>query len=243
MTDYFYTPPEFISDDTLEIVGEEFNHLIHVMRKKLGDRIRVVDGCGHAFDATIKEISRQVAVAFIAERYENHNEPTLDVTIAAGVLKNPSRFDFLVEKVTEIGVRGIIPITCERTIAHHARHERWQKLALAAMKQCGRSICPSVSEARAFADLMRGAGGRFDHMFVCHEGTEARKSLADSWNEVRKEAVDRGRVLIVVGPEGGFSDLEISLSLEAGSHIVSLGPRRLRTETAAIGATALVLHS
>jgi conserved hypothetical protein TIGR00046 len=96
--DYFYSPPEKISYEEVVIEGDEFSHLTHVMRKKSGDEIRVVDGLGKAYDVRITDVKKKTAHAVILRQMENHNEPGANVTIAAGILKNPSKYDYLVEK-------------------------------------------------------------------------------------------------------------------------------------------------
>lgn len=232
--DYFYASPENISRETVEIAGEEFTHLAHVMRKKEGDVIRVVDGRGTAYDVTLTTIKKKIAVGRIDASYQNHNEPELKVAIAIGILKNPSRFDFLVEKVTELGVCEIIPMTTGRTIPRRAKVDRWQKLALAAMKQCGRSFLPEVAELQPFSDVF-GKIRAYDVALVCHESAKVISALADVLHGNPKS------ILMLIGPEGGFSEEEFSSCVRAGCVAVSLGPRRLRTETAAIAAAALAL--
>src|SRR6266849_9110296 len=96
--DYFFAPPEKISNDVVVVDGAEFAHLVHVMRKKEGDVIRVVDGLGRAYDCRLGEMRKHMVRGTIYQTYENHNEPAIDVTLAVGILKNPSKFDFLVEK-------------------------------------------------------------------------------------------------------------------------------------------------
>ncbi len=142
--EYFYVPPSSISPPYLSIDGEEFLHLTHVMRKRPGDEIRVVDGKGHVYDVRIADIVRREARCEITAQRAMENEPAISVTLAAGIVKNGARFDFLVEKATEIGVHAIVPLTTERTIPHHGKTDRWQKLAVAAMKQSGRCVLPLI---------------------------------------------------------------------------------------------------
>lgn len=234
--DYFYTPPERILRDRLEITGDEFNHLVHVMRKTVGDDIRVVDGEGNAYDVTLTGVKKGTAVGTIKSSYRHHNEPEREVHLAAAVLKNPAKFDFLVEKVSEIGVLRIIPLVTERTIPHHAKGDRWQKLALAAMKQCGRSILPTVGELQTMADVLASVRS-YDVAMVCHESSDISQTITNLLQTTSK----RRSVLILIGPEGGFSAQEVEACITAGCSVVSLGPRRLRTETAAIVAAGLVL--
>lgn len=232
--DYFFCPPDKITKDSVLIDGEEFSHLVHVMRKRDGDTIRVVDGRGTAYEVILKELKKKQAAGKILAAYPNHNEPRVKLTLAAGILKNPSRFDFLVEKTTELGVCEIIPLKTERTIPAHAKTDRWQKLALAAMKQCGRGYLPHVRELTSLDDLLENSG-KYDLRLVGHEETEFTASLQSHF------AISHKTVLVLVGPEGGFSEQEIEMCLAKGCAVFSLGERRLRSETAAVAAASLIL--
>jgi len=231
--EYFYTPPHLISGGELAIEGDEFSHLTHVMRKRVHDRIRVVDGLGHAYEATIAEISRRKALCTVERSTTFEGEPARRVDLAAALLKNSSRFDVLVEKTTEIGVQRIVPLITERTIPRHARTDRWQKLALAAMKQSGRSVLPAVAEPAMFATFVAAVPKEHCRL-LAHEKTEK--------SPIRSMDIPPGTaVTICIGPEGGFTDAEVSAAVAAGFSPVSLGPRRLRTETAAIVALAALV--
>jgi 16S rRNA (uracil1498-N3)-methyltransferase len=162
------------------------------------------------------------------------NEANIDVTLAVAVLKNFSRFDFMVEKVTEVGVNTIIPLLTDRSIPRHAKVERWQKLALAAMKQSGRCVLPVVKDLTRLDDLIK-ASPESSLRLIAHE-----KANTVSLSEIAKPAKLRS-VILCIGPEGGFSDSEIELANRRGFVPVYLGARRLRTETAAIVATSFLL--
>jgi 16S rRNA (uracil1498-N3)-methyltransferase len=230
--DYFYTAPAQISGDIVEIDGDEFKHLAQVMRKKSGDTIRVVDGKGNAYDVVLEELNKKSAHGRVTAHYKNHNEDVYRVTLAVGLLKNPSKFDFLVEKSVELGVHEIIPLKTSRVIAGHAKAERWQHLALAAMKQCGRSYLPIVRELQNFETLVKSSGV-YDRNLICHE-----TKLDISVLPEKKGMA--GTTLLCIGPEGGFTPEEISLATSHGFTPLYLGPRRLRTETAAIAALAML---
>jgi 16S rRNA (uracil1498-N3)-methyltransferase len=234
--EYFYTPPSLVSSSHLVIEGDEFSHLTHVMRKKVGDAVRVVDGSGMAYDVVIDDIEKRSARCEITARHDRLNEPEADVTLAVAVLKNFSRFDFLVEKVTELGVNTIVPLLTERTIPRHAKVERWQKLALAAMKQSGRCALPAVKELTRFTDLLDSTP-KDSLKLIPHE-----KASATTVSEVVKHRTLRP-VMVCIGPEGGFSDEEIGRAMRAGFIPVYLGTRRLRTETAAIVSVAFLLET
>ncbi len=232
--DYFYCAPEKFSKDSLLIDGDEYAHLVHVMRKKEGDEIRVVDGCGTAYDVRLGVLKKHMAHATILNILHSHNEPSLSVTLAIGVLKNPSKFDFLVEKVTELGVKEIIPLTTKRTISKHAKVERWQKLALAAMKQCGRSYLPSIHKLTTLSDLLM-RDDHFDYKMIAHEKSNNTMTINNALTK------SNASVLILVGPEGGFDDEEFEECIRTGFNQMYFGERRLRTETAAIVATSFIL--
>ncbi len=231
--EYFYTPPELIGPTALTIAEEEFAHLTHVMRKAPGDAIRVVDGLGTAYDVTIEEISRRSARCSIRTRYVRLNEPSRNVVVAAALLKNSAKFDYLVEKATELGAAGIIPLLTERTIPRNARIDRWHKIALAAMKQSGRCYLPEVHPLTPFGDFLQKSESDSLRL-IPHEKTE-RPRLRD--------LIEPGKmpVRICIGPEGGFAEEEIQRAVSAGFIPVNLGPRRLRTETAVIVSVALAL--
>jgi 16S rRNA (uracil1498-N3)-methyltransferase len=229
--DYFYTPPENISNTSIRIDGEEFVHLTHVMRKKAGDLIRVVDGFGIAYDVRLDEVIKGTATGTILKVFPDHNESPINLTLAVGILKNPSKFDFLVEKITELGVKEIIPLCTERTIPAHAKIERWQKLALAGMKQSGRSVLPVVRELTTLESVLK-LKTSFDATFIAHEQpTEVPRSIDRSFHSA----------IVLIGPEGGFSGEEFDRCRSEGFQPLYFGDRRLRTETAAIVASTLFL--
>ncbi|HUN66112.1 MAG TPA: RsmE family RNA methyltransferase [Bacteroidota bacterium] len=231
--DYFYCPPRQIREGRFTIDGEEGAHLVHVMRKKAGDTIRIVDGAGTAYDAGITGIRGKTVTGDVIARYEDLHEPALHVTLGVGMLKNPSKFDFLVEKTVELGVRAIVPLLTERTIPSHAKTDRWQKLALAAMKQCGRSYLPRIHDVTPLSALLAESPPGVPK-YIAHEqpldGAGAGGSVPSA-----------GQLLLLVGPEGGFSEGEVSDARDAGCRPLFFGERRLRTETAAIVAVTAFL--
>ena len=231
--EYFYTPPSLVSGAHLAIEADEFSHLTHVMRKKPGDEICVVDGKGMAYDVVISEISARTALCSIIAKHHMKHEPRRKMIVGVGLLKNSSNFDYLVEKTTEIGVTAIVPLLTARTIPRHAKTDRWQKIALAAMKQCGRSVLPAIRPLMTLTDFV--VSTRTDSFkYISHEKVES-PALRDVG--IGKDAT----VCLCIGPEGGFSPEEIEQASGAGYMAVSLGPRRLRTETAAIVAAAEIL--
>ena len=228
--DFFYTPPHLITPPSLVIEGDEFSHLVHVMRKGLHDEISVVDGNGNVYDAEISTLDRRSAMCTVKGHRTFVNEPTRKVVLGAALLRHSGNFDFLVEKVTEIGVHAIVPLRTERTIPSKAKIDRWQKLALAAMKQSQRCYLPIVRQATTVRDCVESADGDSTRLLP-HESTAG---------PLLTEAIpaEAQKIILAIGPEGGFTQEEVLLASGHGFIVVSLGPRRLRAETAAIVATA-----
>lgn len=228
--EFFYAPPAAISGGMIRIEGDEFAHLSHVMRRQPGDIIGITDGAGTSYVAEITTIEKRMAVCVVCSTHPLLRESPIRVVLAAALLKNPSRYDFLVEKATEIGVQAILPIITERTIPRHARIDRWQKLALAAMKQSGRSLLPHVHEPLPLATLLATSATYAERVWMLHEAAEGNAGTPAGQSH-----------LLLIGPEGGFTDAEVELGHTHGCATIRLGPRRLRSETAAMAAAAMFL--
>ncbi len=231
--EFFYAPTRNIAPPRITIDGEEFVHLTHVMRKTVTDTLVVVDGCGTVYEAVIERVEKGSAACRVTSQARMINESARGVTLAVGILKHGANFDFLVEKATEVGVSTIVPLLTERTIPRHARTDRWRKLALAAMKQSRRCVLPDVRALTTFGQFVRSLPPETLKV-IPHEKID-RPLLRDAVTGSPRETV------IAIGPEGGFTDEEVALARSLGFTAVSLGTRRLRTETAAIAAAAAVL--
>ena len=131
----FYTPPETIQGDEITLTGDELRHLAKAMRKRIGDVIWTVDGEGNAYEVQLVEINRERALGCVVSRQRDLGEPTAEVWLFQSVLKS-DRFDWLVEKATELGVRGIVPLTSQeiQVPVTPDKCRRWERLALAAMR-------------------------------------------------------------------------------------------------------------
>ncbi|MEP0821300.1 MAG: 16S rRNA (uracil(1498)-N(3))-methyltransferase [Ignavibacterium sp.] len=234
--DFFLVRPDQIHGNVIILEGEEYKHLSRVLRKKAGDHVFVTDGKGTMYDVIIRSFSRSAAECTIVAAHERWNEPRIEVTIAVSLLRNPSRFDTMIEKTTELGVTTIIPLLCERTIPKHEKHARLERIAVSALKQCGRSILPTMFVLTKFDTLVRSAD-RFSLKLVAHEQTEQSQFLGS----LLQHHKDARSVLLVVGPEGGLTPEEIELAAGNGFIPVSLGPRRLRSETAAISGVSWIV--
>jgi len=175
----------------------------------------------------IDHLAPDQVVGTITERRENVGEPEIDVTVGLGLLKKRSRFETFVEKAVELGARRIVPLRTHRTERDSIREDRLRNVMVAAMKQCRRSWLPVLAAPQAPESLVSTSDAAVG--FVCHAADEALPI-----SQVVGGAWPFDSALVLVGPEGGFVPTEVEEAAASGSTIVSLGPRRLRAETAGI---------
>lgn len=236
MTTNFYAPPSAFRSSRVVLPEDEARHLHTVLRGAEGDEMEVVDGEGGWYRVRIDHLSPDQVVGTIVERRENVGEPEIDVTVALGLLKKRSRFETFAEKAVELGVRRIVPLQTERTERTSIRKDRLRNVMVAAMKQCRRSRLSALAAPQSPADLLTASEAEV--RLVCHAGDDAvpiRQALA--------EMSPFQSALVLVGPEGGFTPSEVEEAVTVGCTPVSLGPRRLRAETAGIAALHAVLGS
>ena len=234
----FFLPSKQIRDQRGTIDGQELEHLRKVLRLKPGDRITVFDDTGWEHEAVIRSLAAAQGEIEIVSSSQAQRESTLQITLAAGLTKG-DKFDFVVEKATELGAQTILPFTStyavpkldERRIA--ARVERWRKIALSAAKQCGRTIVPDVLPLCSFQEVVERPSEGVKLLFW---EKEAERSLAAVYENHPKATA----ATLVIGPEGGFSVAEADLALAHGFVLVRLGRRILRAETAALTTLSLV---
>lgn len=233
--EFFYAPSENFTAEFVELNGDEHHHLSRVLHHKIGDRVTVVDGAGNAaVEGEIIFSDRAVTRIKIHTLTKNIGEPAVHLTLAQAVPKG-ARFDWVVEKATEIGVSAFIPLLSEHSEVQpgSGKTERWRRLTLAAMKQSCRSVWPVVNEPTPFFELCQTIKN-YDLALLAHP-TE---------NDILKDLASKAmsqKALLLVGPEGGFAEEEVTLAQETGCKLLSLGPRRLRVETAGLAAAVKVL--
>ncbi|MCK5147788.1 16S rRNA (uracil(1498)-N(3))-methyltransferase [bacterium] len=225
----FYAPPEDIKDNEIMIRDNELRHLSRIMRKKLNDNIWVVDGIGSAYLVELTSISKSMAIGQILEKRQNTGEAEAQVTLFQSILKG-DRFDWLVEKATELGVYSIVPIQSQRSKypTNASKLQRWHRLALAAMKQCGRCRCPIITQPVEFEATM----AQVTNLSTALLADDSENSLGVQKKDLNTPG--KTRIGLWVGPEGGFSEEEVRLALDSGLNSITLGRRRLRAETAGL---------
>ncbi len=218
------------------LTGEEARHAVQVLRHKKGDRIVTSDGLGKTYEAEVLSTSSRELEAKIVKFETGKNEPETKVTLAIGLTKG-EKLDWLVEKATEIGVSAIWPFFARYSEVRWESKQaeknlsRWERVALAAFKQCGRSVIPRIEILKNLAEVINRKG---DAEVVAAYPVENAAAVFEDSSFGQK-------VIATVGPEGGFAPEEIEAVLQAGGRLVPLGPRRLRTETAGLVLLARLL--
>ena len=228
-----------------ELPHDEAQHATRVLRLKEGDALNVIDGQGHLIDATITEATRRGCF------FENNKIEILPpmwahrIHLAVAPTKNIDRMEWLVEKATEIGVDRISFLDCQYSERRVIKTERLSKIAVAAMKQSHKFYLPQIDDMQPFDTFVKAS--RCGLRFIAHCYDDADLLLLDGTKPMLLEALrnkiadsDAATFTVLVGPEGDFSADEVRLALRSGYTPVSLGPSRLRTETAALVAVHLM---
>jgi 16S rRNA (uracil1498-N3)-methyltransferase len=239
----FYAPPNAfkLQDQTVSLAAEEARHLRDVLRLKSGDEVFVFDGIGREFRCTVSNTGRDLAELKIdAEVDPAKPESQLQLKLCIALLKG-EKFDLVVQKATELGVNKIVPLVT-RYADIHLRDEadaakrvaRWQRIALEAAKQSGRAFIPEIGLPVGFDSLFAGTNDTDLRLMFSERG-------GSSLNSLLSQPAPRS-VTALVGSEGGWSDEEIERAGAQNFHVVTLGGRILRAETAAITVAALLQH-
>lgn len=231
----FHAPPSAFTDRTVTLATDEARHLRDVLRLKTGDEVYVFDGLGREFRCTVSDTKRDSAELRIeAEVDPAKPESQLQLNLCVALLKG-EKFDLVVQKATELGVTTVTPLITRYADIHlrdqsdaTKRAARWQRIALEAAKQSGRAFVPEITLPIAFEAALEVAG---DGVMFSERGGEALDNLTATTS-----------ITALVGSEGGWSDEEIEAARARDFHIVTLGGRILRAETAAIAVTVLMQH-
>ena len=219
---------DITSEGYCTLDAEESRHAVRVLRLRAGDGLHVTDGRGHLYQCKIVTADEKACVVEVISPLTSHLSP-FTFHLAVAPTKNPSRMEWLVEKAVEIGVGEITLLDCDHSERSFLKTDRLQKLAVSAMKQSLHTVLPAIHPAVTLRNLLSTTHYPLPtQKLIAHcEADQPRTPLA--------AALQPGRdAVVLIGPEGDFSSDEIALALEKGFIPVSLGPSRLRTETAAL---------
>lgn len=259
-------PRFFLTQDSLDFnEGERVeiaepaivNQVKNVLRLRAGKQIVLLNGRGLLYECTIESIEQRSIQCRVDRRAPSLGDPPVKVTIGLALIKG-ERFEWALQKLAEVGVHSIVPLITERTVVKvdttagdakgaNTKMTRWQAIVKEAAEQSERGTIPHIVPPKKLDDFMRSAaaGGRSDSIFICAERVRT-VSLKDIFRDhiCGKEnylATKGDDITLLVGPEGGFSETEIALAEKLGAKPVSLGPRILRAETAAVYAVAQII--
>jgi 16S rRNA (uracil1498-N3)-methyltransferase len=254
MQRYFVAPEQWVESEAT-IGGDDAHHLLRVMRAEVGDVVIVSDGQGREAKAELTYLDKNEARATVLEWLPQEAEPAVDVWIGQSLPKG-DKMETVIQKGTELGAVRFVPFLSERTVVQYdarkeaKRTERWHKIAKEAAEQAHRNRIPAIDGVRSWKELLTLAR-EADAAWLCYE-KEGGYGLKDALQEWKAGAAAAGKsggafgakpkLLLLVGPEGGFSEREAAEAEAAGCRLVGLGKRILRTETAAMVGLACILY-
>lgn len=204
---------------------EESKHIVRVLRMKQGDPVFVIDGKGKLFEGIVFEPHPKHCILQLNKVHENFEQRNYQLHIAISPLKSVDRFEWFVEKAVEIGIDTITPLMCSRTEKKNVNTERLNRIAESAMKQSLKAYHPEIKEITSFEKFIKENIVTAKGIAYCSEGEK--KFIGEAF-------LKEGSALILIGPEGDFTDDEVKHALENGYKGISLGKSRLRTETAGV---------
>lgn len=239
---HFFIEKAETKKTTVSLKGSEARHIKNVLRLKAGDTIRLFDGSGFEYVAVITHLTAGKVALSIKQKLSAISESPVKLIIAQGYLKQ-KKMDNLIRPLCELGMTRWIPFFSDRSVPRPdknrlaERTRRWQKIAIESLKQCRRSVLPQIEAPGSFDEML--AHGQFCDLNIIFWEDETRSlkrtAAADTTLPIK-------RILVVLGPEGGFTNWEIDRAKDAGFTVAGLGPRILRAETASLAACTLMQY-
>ncbi len=230
----FYCSPPLPQGVDAELPPEAAHHASRVLRLREGDAVQVFDGLGDASDATIASISGKRVLLGDLRACVRQAVPALPIVLAQA-MSSSEKMDWVVQKATELGAAEIVPVQTQRSIARltgeraEKRVEHWRNVAVSACEQSGRNVLPRLHAPQELASWLQEMRGQAGSKYIL---------LPDGAGSLKDQARPEGPVTLLIGPEGGFTREEADMARQAGFVPILLGPRVLRTETAALAGIA-----
>lgn len=238
----FFLDREKILSDRPTLTGPDVRHIRTVLRLRPGDEIFLFDGRGSEYRARITDSLPKAITLYVLERFPSISESRVEITVGQALLK-AGKMDRIVRQLTELGIFALIPLLAERSVPKPdperwaEKQQRWEAIARESLKQCGRSQIPRLGSPVFFDDLV-GTSRDYDIKIIFHHGKSGLKARF-----CPGEAGSVRNVLALIGSEGGFTTEEVNLALKCGFVCVSLGPRILRADTAAVAGCAILQYT
>jgi 16S rRNA (uracil1498-N3)-methyltransferase len=237
----FFVPESGFEDRDVRLSAEQAHQVCHVLRLKVGDRVVVLDNTGYEYDVVLTVVTKREATGQVTDKRSSSGEPRVRLTLFQSLLAR-EKFEWVLQKGTEVGVARFVPVQTERSIARARQIDakkltRWRRILTEAAEQSHRGRIPEI-EAAVIWSAALSQFSTFDSILIASTSSPM-KSLKEA---LHLDDTFPTSVAILVGPEGGFSDDEVRQACEHGAVSVGLGPRILRTETAATVLPAIALH-
>ena len=244
MNRFFVSKDSFRGDKVL--LGKDQTHQIHsVLRLRPADRIIVLDNTGWEYQVSLAKVTHEQVVGEILQKRKAPGEPQTQITLYQSLLAR-DKFEWVLQKCTEVGVTRFVPVVTQRTLIRDTaikpdKRARWQRIITEAAEQSGRGLIPDLSPPITFEDVLSDLSG-FKRRLIAWEPAEGGQRLALRQALCIDKQTKPNTVAVLVGPEGGFTEQEVELAKKSGAIPITLGPRILRTETAAVVAIAIILY-
>ncbi len=226
---------DLLTGRRVTVHGSAGNHIARVLRLRAGDSLTLFNGRGGEYGGLIEEIRRDTVLVAIGDHRDTECESALDLTLAQGISRG-DRMDWVVQKATELGVTRISPVFTERSVVQldarqaERKIQHWRSIAIAACEQSGRNRVPEIAVPIGLFDLLERRTARGIALLLS----------PDAEFDVSDVTGDECAATVLIGPEGGLSDIERQTAIRSGFSPVRMGPRILRTETAAVCALTLL---
>lgn len=237
----FFIDSGNIDGENAYVTGSDVNHIKNVLRMKESDEIKLSTGDGLLYTAKISEFLPDRIVCRIIDCEGDKSELPAKIVLFQGLPKK-DKMELIIQKAVELGVSEIVPVMMKRTIVklednkkEQKKLERWRTISLTAAKQSGRAIVPEVSDFITFNEAVKQAKG-LEYNLIPYENEKGMERA----RELIKELKDKKSIGIFIGPEGGISEDELELAINAGAKPISLGNRILRTETAGLALVSVI---
>ncbi len=236
----FFINRDLAEEDTVSITGDLWHHIHNVMRLRSDDRLILKDGKGHAYIGCITAIADGACQVYLESKSPVDSEPPFEIDLYQALPKG-SRFEYILEKGCEIGISNFIPLLTDRTVKilnedrFAKKRFRWENILKESARQSGRALIPGLKNPLRLKD-MADKTDVYSHRFVAWENSET------SIGKVLKGCKQVGKIMLLIGPEGGFAPSEIIQLKQWGVNDFSLGPRILRCDTAGLVASSILLY-
>ncbi len=238
---HFFISASDIEGDRVQLSPEQSHQVCHVLRLRPGDTIVVLDDSGTEYDVTLTTVDRKETTGQVTSRHRARGEPRAELTLFQSLLAR-EKFEWVLQKGTELGVTQFVPVLTERSLVRtktieENKLDRWQRILMEAAEQSHRGHIPQLEPLIPFDQAVLRLRD-YDRCIIAAP-SEGAATLRDALKDITRSPAS---VAVMIGPEGGFTEEEVALACEKGAVRVGLGPRILRTETAATVACALILY-